>query len=136
MRRPTLPPPPATRATGPAQDPGSLYTIENAIGARDVWWSRDSTHRQVTGQGVGVALLDTGTADVPGLDGANKLTYGPDLSIESNGPDLVDHDTNGHGTFMAGIIAAHDPTDLTRQAQLNLARPCSSVSPPTPNSSR
>ena len=103
------------------QDPGSLYTIENAIGARAVWWSRDSANRQVTGQGVGVALLDTGTADVPGLDGANKLTYGPDLSIESNSSDLVDQDTNGHGTFMAGIIAAHDPTDLTRQAQLNLS---------------
>lgn len=97
-----------------ALDPGSLSTIENVIGARAVWMERDAAQRQITGQGVGVALLDTGTADVPGLDGANKLTYGPDLSIESNSPDLVDQDTNGHGTFMAGIIAAHDPATLTR----------------------
>ncbi len=103
-----------------AQDPGSLYTVENAIGARAVWLARDAAGRQITGQGVGVALLDTGTADIAGLDAAHKLTYGPDLSIESNNPDLVDHDTNGHGTFMAGIIAAHDPATLTRSGILQL----------------
>lgn len=95
-----------------AQDPGSLYTIENAIGARQVWAKQDSSHRQITGQGVGVALLDSGVAGVPGLDGANKLTYGPDLSIEGNGV-LADQDTFGHGTHLAGIIAAHDPATLT-----------------------
>ena len=101
------------------RDPGSLYSIENAIGARAVWRLRDSSDRQVTGQGVGVALLDTGTAQVPGLDGPDKLSYGPDLSIESNSPQLLDKDTNGHGTHLAGIIAAHDPVALTRQ---NIAR--------------
>jgi serine protease AprX len=104
-----------------ALDPGSLYTIENAIGARAVWWERDSQKRQITGQGVGVALLDTGTADVPGLDGQNKLTYGPDLSIESNSPDLTDQDTNGHGTHIAGIIAAHDPVTLDRKTMAHLS---------------
>jgi serine protease AprX len=94
------------------QDPGSLYTIENAIGARKVWAQTDSNNRQITGQGVAVALLDSGTAQVPGLTGANKLTYGPDLSIEGNGP-LTDQDTFGHGTHMAGIIAARDPGTLT-----------------------
>jgi serine protease AprX len=98
------------------RDPGSLYSIETAIGARAVWWERDAQQRQITGQGVGVALLDTGTADVAGLDGKDKLTYGPDLSVEANAPELVDHDTNGHGTHLAGIIAAHDPVDLTRQS--------------------
>ena len=95
-----------------AADPGSLYTVESAIGARKVWTKRDSAGRQLTGQGVSVAVLDSGTAAVPGLSGAGKLTYGPDLSVESNGV-LADQDTFGHGTFMAGIIAAHDGGALT-----------------------
>lgn len=93
-------------------DPGSLYTIEGAIGARQVWLRQDAAKRQITGQGVGVALLDSGTAKVPGLDGANKMTFGPDLSIEGNGS-LIDQDTFGHGTHMAGIIAARDSAALT-----------------------
>jgi serine protease AprX len=114
-------------ATGGSQtyqadlDPGSLYTIETAIGARAVWWQRDGEKRQITGQGVGVALLDTGTADVAGLDGQNKLSYGPDLSIEANSADLTDKDTNGHGTHIAGIIAAHDPVTLDRQTMAHLS---------------
>jgi serine protease AprX len=94
------------------QDPGSLYTIENAIGARKVWAETDSHNRQITGQGVTVALLDSGTAPVAGLNDPGKVTYGPDLSIESNGV-LTDQDTFGHGTHLAGIIAAHDPATLT-----------------------
>jgi len=93
-------------------DPGSLYTIENAIGARRVWQQKDSQNRQVTGQGVTVALLDSGTAAVSGLDRAGKLTYGPDLSIEGNG-ELTDQDTFGHGTHLAGIIAGRDSAVLT-----------------------
>jgi serine protease AprX len=97
------------------KDPGSLYTVENAIGARDVWLQTDAQNRQITGQGVTVALLDSGTAAVAGLAGPNKLTYGPDLSIESNGV-LTDQDTYGHGTHLAGIIAAHDGGALTSKA--------------------
>jgi serine protease AprX len=93
-------------------DPGSLYTIETAIGARKVWALTDSAKRQITGKGVTVALLDSGTAPVPGLNSTGKVTYGPDLSIEGNGV-LTDQDTYGHGTHMAGIIAAHDPAVLT-----------------------
>ncbi len=96
----------------PTADPGSLYTVENSIGARKVWTQKDSKGRQITGQGVTVALLDSGTAAVPGLDGAGKLTYGPDLSIEANGA-LTDQDTFGHGTHLGGIIAARDPATLT-----------------------
>jgi serine protease AprX len=96
----------------PAADPGSLYTIEKAIGARKVWQQTDSANRQVTGQGVTVALLDSGTAPVAGLSDPGKLTYGPDLSIEGNGV-LIDQDTYGHGTHLAGIIAARDSAALT-----------------------
>src|ERR1044072_1183829 len=40
------------------QDPGSLFTITNAIGAREVWRDKDDAGRALTGQGVTVALLD------------------------------------------------------------------------------
>src|SRR5919112_3252444 len=93
-------------------DPGSLYTVEKAIGARSVWRQRDAANRQITGQGVTVALLDSGTEPVSGLDGAGKLSYGPDLSIEANGV-LTDQDTYGHGTHLAGIIAGRDAAVLT-----------------------
>ncbi len=86
------------------QDPGSLFTVETAIGARNVWNKKDARGRQVTGQGVGVAVLDSGISPVAGLSAAGKVTFGPDLSIEGNG-ELAQQDTFGHGTFMAGIIA-------------------------------
>ncbi|MGI8666170.1 MAG: S8 family serine peptidase [Jatrophihabitans sp.] len=92
-------------------DPGSLYTIENAIGARSVWRQQDASGQQITGQGVTVALLDSGTAQVAGLDAPGKLSYGPDLSVESNGV-LTDQDTYGHGTHLAGIIAGRDSAVL------------------------
>ena len=59
-----------------------------------------------------MALLDSGTAAVPGLTAPGKLSYGPDLSIESNGV-LTDQDSYGHGTHLAGIIAANDGAPLT-----------------------
>jgi serine protease AprX len=50
------------------------------------------------GHGVAVALLDTGVANTPDLNG--RLVRGPDYSSEHDG---IDH--YGHGTFMAGLIA-------------------------------
>src|SRR5664280_1515120 len=94
----------------PKQDPGSLFTVDKAIGARKLWGEQDSSGRSLTGQGVTVALLDSGVAPVAGLDGAGKVTYGPDLSIEGNGV-LTQQDTFGHGTFMAGIIAGRGATN-------------------------
>jgi serine protease AprX len=49
------------------------------------------------GDGVGVAVIDTGVDPVPGL---SRVVRGVDLSGEGDG---VDH--YGHGTFMAGLIA-------------------------------
>jgi serine protease AprX len=69
------------------------------------WWGAG-----YTGDGVDVALIDTGVAPVTGLDGTNKVIYGPDLSIESQSSALTNLDTYGHGTFMAGLIAGNDPT--------------------------
>jgi serine protease AprX len=91
------------------KDPGSLFTVETAIGVRDIWKTQDSEGQAVTGQGIGVALLDSSVAPVAGLDAPGKVTYGPDLSIEGNGV-LLHQDTFGHGTFMAGIIAGRGTT--------------------------
>ena len=92
------------------KDPGSLYTVEKAIGARGLWGKKDKSGRNLTGQGVAVAVLDSGVASVAGMDSAGKVTYGPDLSIEANGA-LTQQDTFGHGTFMAGIIAGRGATN-------------------------
>src|SRR5206468_12783889 len=68
------------------------------------WWAAG-----YTGQGVDVALIDSGVAPVQGLNSAGKVISGPDLSLESQAPNLANLDTFGHGTFMAGLIAGPDP---------------------------
>jgi len=83
----------------PAGDMNSMYNTTQYTGAQ-AWWSAG-----FTGAGVDVALIDTGVSPVEGLSTPGKIVYGPDLSFESQSPDLRNLDTNGHGTFMAGIIA-------------------------------
>jgi serine protease AprX len=76
----------------------SLAQVRTAIGADAMW------RRGYTGQGVGVALVDTGVVPVDGLTSGNVVN-GPDLSFEGQSPDYRYLDTFGHGTHMAGIIA-------------------------------
>jgi serine protease AprX len=117
-------------ATGyaPEKDPGSLYTVGKAIGARGLWAKSDSSQRRVTGQGVGVAVLDSGVSQVAGLNGTGKVTYGPDLSIEGNGVQ-VNQDTFGHGTYMAGIIAGRATTASSSDLATASARTQLGVAP-------
>ena len=86
----------------PGNDPYSMKALTDITGATAFW------DQGITGAGVDVALIDTGVAPVEGLAGQGKIVNGPDLSLESQAPDLTHLDTNGHGTFMAGLIAGHD----------------------------
>ncbi|MDH4340354.1 MAG: S8 family serine peptidase, partial [Thermoleophilia bacterium] len=88
----------------PATDNYSMYNVTAQTGAA-AWWNAG-----YTGAGVDVAVIDTGVSPVPGLDGPGKIINGPDLSLESQNPAFRYLDTNGHGTFMAGLIAGKDST--------------------------
>ena len=58
------------------------------------------------GQGVGVAIIDTGVSEMP--DFAGRLVHGPDLSGEGK---VVD--SYGHGTVMAGLIGGSGADSAT-----------------------
>jgi serine protease AprX len=85
----------------PVANKGSLYNVENVIGAQDLYAAG------FTGKGVGVALIDTGVAPVQGLTSGNVVD-GPDLSFDSQDPATAHVDGFGHGTHLAGIIAGRD----------------------------
>lgn len=85
-----------------SSDPGSMFNVNNVVKSRDFWI------RGVTGKGVDVAMIDTGTAPVEGLTYPGKVLNGPDLSFEAPADNLHYLDTNGHGTHMAGIITGRD----------------------------
>jgi serine protease AprX len=85
-------------------DPYSMKALTEMAGV-STWWDQG-----YTGAGIDVALIDTGVSPVEGLATAGKIINGPDLSLESQAPNLTYLDTNGHGTFMAGLIAGKDTT--------------------------
>ena len=115
---------------------GTLSTVTSLLGPTG--WIYDDTEtpvdevaavigadklyaRGITGRGVGVALVDTGTVEVKGL--GSNIVNGPDLSFESQTDSSRYLDTFGHGTHLAGIIAGNDPATLLGGASSAASRP-------------
>jgi len=84
----------------PNQYPGSWVHVAHNTHLIEMW------QNGFTGQGIDVALIDSGVAPVQGL--TTQVINGPDLSFESQAPNLTNVDTYGHGTHMAGLIAGRD----------------------------
>ena len=80
-----------------------MFSVVDQVGARSLW------EDGVTGEGVNVAVIDTGVADVAALSGGDKVVAMVDLSAEAGVPEARFADTYGHGTHMAGIIAGRTP---------------------------
>jgi serine protease AprX len=85
-------------------DTGSLSAVTRIVNGQAAW------AKGYTGQGVDVAVIDTGVAKVAGLNATGKVIDGPDLSFDSPATTSQGVDGYGHGTHMASIIAGLDST--------------------------
>jgi serine protease AprX len=95
---------PATaRAADPVGDTAARDSMQRIAGGSGL------TGGQPDGAGVDVALIDSGVVKVGGLGGPGRVVYGPDFSSERRDPRLANLDTFGHGTHLAGLIAAREP---------------------------
>jgi minor extracellular serine protease Vpr len=84
----------------------STSTNLNIIGLPNVIDMKDSQGRALTGEGIKIALIDTGVDythnDLKGFGPDGKVIDGYDFLEKDNDP----LDKDGHGTAVAGIIAA------------------------------
>ncbi len=93
---------PESASYDPSADVNSMDSTTQYTGAQNFWSAG------YTGAGIDVAVIDSGVSPVDGMSAPGKVVYGPDLSIESQAPNLTDLDTFGHGTFISGLIAGRD----------------------------
>ena len=78
---------------------GGWYQVNYTTGADTLWNSG------YWGQGIGVAVIDTGSLPVTGLTNPGTIVDGLDISFDSQNPDILHLDGYGHGVHMSGIIA-------------------------------
>ncbi len=82
--------------------PTSMAEVVSQIGADEMWAAG------YTGDGIDVAVIDTGVAPIAELSTSNVFV-GPDLSFEGDIDAVAGLDTFGHGTHLAGVIAGRSP---------------------------
>jgi serine protease AprX len=87
-------------AAAPATEGAGLDLVRGAIGAGGV---------SGTGEGVDVALVDSGISPVGALAAPGRVVDGPDFSDDARDPDLRGLDAFGHGTHLAGVIGGVAP---------------------------
>lgn len=99
----------AEKSYTPSLDRSAAY-----IGAPSVWELKDDDDLDITGQGITVAIVDTGVNylhdDLGGCIGPEcKVIGGYDFINDDNDPmeDDPDYRYLGHGTHVAGIVAAN-----------------------------
>src|SRR4051812_46681840 len=90
--------------------PDGTPTLPDLAAVERVVNAQDAHAAGARGQGVDVAVLDSGVSPVQGLLGDNKIVIGPDLSFDAQTPGVTNMDGFGHGTAMASIIAGNDET--------------------------
>ncbi len=93
---------PAIPSAGATGSGTTMAEVAATIGADEFWTLG------YTGDGIDVAVIDTGVNNVVGLDSPGKVVHGPDLSFEAGLTQFHSVDTYGHGTVMASIIAGND----------------------------
>ncbi len=86
------------------RDPnGTMETVRGGVTHAGQMW--DSGH---TGDGVDIAIIDSGVSPATGLTLPGKVINGPDLSFESQDASTTYIDTFGHGTHLAGIMVGRE----------------------------
>jgi serine protease AprX len=101
-----------TTGTGTGHDPlGLMASITQLTGAEELWKCG------FLGQGVDVAVIDTGIAVVPGM---GRTVPGVDLSFDPLSGNPVGVDGFGHGTHLASIVNGRDPNWVPPGGTCNL----------------